>query len=332
MIGFIPKTIFENIRNAHALFSYGLLVQLAFVAVLTPLTSYLVKYFVSLSGYATINNKAIAEFVLSPVGLLAIWLVFGLSVAFFLAEQAGMQIIVAAKQKNDQIRFRHCLLLLGRSFPTLVRLGLYQFLMLFLLAIPFVLLAGLTYWILLSKYDINFYLENQPREYWIAISIGALLVFVYAILAFRLIIRWLFCIPIIVFEKKNVRHSISHSRQQVRPRLFRVIVIVLSWILLNLAIAFAISRILEWINGGILNVWSGYDNIAIVMTAMLLLMEFMVGLLLNLFFLGGLAGLAIRLFRESDGDIDPAILDRLTSSESKPEKKFRILGLSATSL
>ena len=84
---------------------------------------------------------------------------------------------------------------------------------LLLIALPFLVAVGVLYWLLLQKYDINYYLTEKPPEFQAATVIAGVLLTVMAVVFIIKIAGWLLALPMVLFEatrgKKALRASIS---------------------------------------------------------------------------------------------------------------------------
>src|SRR5262249_19539189 len=116
-----------------------------------------------------------------------------------------------------------------RKSLRVVQLGAVMAALLFLAFLPFVLLAVLTYGIFLSEHDIYFYLNVRPPAFWVAASIGALLLLAALPVAMWLQVRWAFPLPILIFENQSARAALRASRERVRGVSWRVGLLLVGW-------------------------------------------------------------------------------------------------------
>ena len=99
-----------------------------------------------------------------------------------------------------------------------LRLGLLQAAVYLAAGIPFVLGIGLTYLALLREWDLNYYINVKPLSWWVAVAIAGAILAAYLVLVAWLYIRWLFAIPILVFEKAMPTGALRKSWRQTRGR------------------------------------------------------------------------------------------------------------------
>ena len=126
--------------------------------------------------------------------------------------------------------------------PALLRLGLLQAAGYLVLSIPFLLGNGLVYWLLL-EFDIYFYVNVKPLSFWIALIIAGTLSAAYLLLAAWLYIRWLFSIPLLVFERATPYGALRKSWRQTRGRFRELAVPLVVW----WALVFISSLAMTWL-------------------------------------------------------------------------------------
>src|SRR5262249_17400671 len=109
------------------------------------------------------------------------------------------------------------------------RIASLQVGILLLSAVPFLALAGLTYGLLLSGSDINYYLAAKPPAFLAAAAVGAVLVGAAAAWLAFLYVRWLFLVPVCPFEGQGGQPALRRSAALVRGRAWRVLGLLAAW-------------------------------------------------------------------------------------------------------
>ena len=245
---------------------------LAFV-LFTPLVGLTFRFFVQHSGRTVLADVDILWFVLSPFGLPCVVLVAGLSIGFAALELGTMMAIGVAASDEHRVRFRQALWFALARGATVIRAATYMVLVTLLAAVPFLATAGLAYLGLLTEFDINYYLAQKPREYWIVVSIAAVLGLGFAAVAVHLITSWLFVLPLVLFEGLSAREAIRRSKDRARGRrcllAARVVGWALIWSLVSSAVTGLVATVghvavesapgsLSWVAlliGGVLLLW-----------------------------------------------------------------------------
>jgi len=241
-----------------AALGFHLLIQLIGVALFTPLATWLARRMVRASGEPVISNYDIAGFVLSPAGIGFVLLVAAVTIGLLLAEFAGHTWIAGHALARRRVSVIDTVAFVLRRLPSLLRLALRVFLRLVLLALPFLAVAAVVWFTMLADHDINYYLAESPPEWrrarLIAIALGA----GYALLASWQLARWLFAVPVLVFEKVTPGEAIDRSTSMTRGLLRHLVPpLLLWWLLLTLA-ALSIAWLCRQVSDAGLD-WAGMD-------------------------------------------------------------------------
>ena len=215
---------------------------LAFV-ILTPLAALLVRMVVSMSGRTVLADEDLLFFFLRPVGWLSLILLGGITLAIIVLDQAALMSSVFGERKRLQVDFWRALVFVaGRAWSVLQVTALIVARVL-LIAAPFLLAAGLTYKLLLTRHDINFYLAQKPPEYLWAIGIAAALVMVLAVLLARRLIGWAFSLPLVIFGGVRPQAALQESRTMVSGNQTMIAKWLIGWAVGS----FVVSSVLTWI-------------------------------------------------------------------------------------
>src|SRR5262245_51188390 len=209
-------------RARHGLFVYEILFKLVQGWLLVPAIALVLAVILSQAGHIAVSNWDILNFFLTPLGLLYTALFGTITVALLLFEQAGVMVILALTASGERPSFKQSLRALFQKSLGILQLGAIQAALLALALVPFVLLAVLTYGIFLTEYDISFYLTERPPVFWLAASIGGLLLLGALAVATLFYVRWAFALPILLFEGQSARAALRASGVRVRGVGWRV--------------------------------------------------------------------------------------------------------------
>ena len=169
------KEIAGNLRVCGmTLIVSDLLFKAVTLLLLTPLVSLLFRLFVFASGRTVLADADIARFLLHPVGWLTFVLVGGALVCIFVLEQAVLMTVCIGARQQRQFQPRGVLLFVAGNSVRRFQLTSRVVARLAVVALPFLTVGGIVFWLLLTDHDINFYLTDKPREFWLACTlIGA---------------------------------------------------------------------------------------------------------------------------------------------------------------
>jgi len=206
---------------------------LIFMVSFMPASGWLLNRLVASSGQYAVSDNDLLAFFLSSQGILFLILSVGFVLAFWFAEQVGLLIISIKAASEKKVSVSLVLWEQITRLPALIRLGLLQAAGYLVASIPFVLGIGLVYWLLLREWDLYYYINVQPLSWWIAVIIAGAISAAYLFLAAWLYARWLFAIPVLVFEGATPLGALRKSWRQTRGR-FRELAVPLAiwWVII----------------------------------------------------------------------------------------------------
>jgi len=214
-----------------------------FMVSFVPASGWVLNRLVAASGQFAVSDNDLLVFFLSTQGILFLILSVGFVLAFWFAEQVGLLIISLRATFEQEISISLVLWEQIAHIPALIRLGLIQAAGYLLASIPFVLGIGLVYYLLLSEWDLYYYINVQPLSWWIALIIAGTLSAAYLLLAAWLYARWLFSIPILVFEGATPLGALKKSWRQTKGRFWKLAVPFAVW----WAVVLISSVVMTWL-------------------------------------------------------------------------------------
>ena len=208
---------------------FHFIMQALGVALFGPLATLVARRLVSAAGEPVISNYELVGFVLSPIGVLFVLLAVSLSIGLLLAEFAGQSWISGHAIARKPTTVRATVAVVLRRLQLLLRLGTRIFLRLLLLALPFLAIAALLWFTTLGEHDINYYLTERPPQWRRAMVVFAVLGLAYGLLAAWQLARWIYAVPILVFEPQWPQGAINASVKLSRGRAWALFVRLLWW-------------------------------------------------------------------------------------------------------
>jgi len=309
----------EVIRRVRVRFRSGVALSLAFraleIALLAPLFAIVLRVCLSRWGRASVGNFEIAQFLLSPVGLAALLGFVAILVGTYYLELAGIIRLLA----DDRLPWWKAFQGSTRMFPRLIFLGLRQFATYFALAIPFAALIALAYWLLWSGKDLNGLLVLKPPEFWWGAGFAAGLAVVYALLALRQFVRWIYAVPILCFEPKvSVAAALRMSSERSRGTARRCVSGLVTWGVALLILTALVAGIVDFASQRVLRSSGSSFGVVIFLVGMVLVLNAAVAATLRVVASMTLAGVVLWLYQqvapvqagpaESPGQSEPRLL------------------------
>lgn len=213
-----------------------LLAQALSMLLLSPLTFWLINTAIRLSGTMVVANIGIVSFARSPAGIILI--IVGLVGYVFvaLAQLAALLIINSRAFARQPTSLYGVLRVLITRIRQLFKTALALSALVLLVALPLAALAGITYWLLLSGADINYFLSTKPPQFIAALSIAGVLVVIGLVALLIAQVRLIFVAPLVVFEGQSGFAALRASNALARGHTWRILRVLL----LGLGVALAL--------------------------------------------------------------------------------------------
>jgi glycerophosphoryl diester phosphodiesterase len=238
-----PRTIIAGMRKdlARAWVSLALTdlaAKALTFAILGPAVSVLLRWFLGRGGSAgVITDESILFFFLSPAGLVTLVTVGAVIGAIYFADIAATLTIAVGAQEGRPVRPWDALRFVARRAHHLLQLALRVLVRLVLVAAPFLAASALVYVALLTRYDLYYYLNVRPPAYWLAAILITVFLGLGAFLVVRWLLRWVFALPIVLFEDLSPGRALKESADRTRSRLASVAAWHGVWLAAGIALA-----------------------------------------------------------------------------------------------
>ncbi len=313
-------------RGFGVLAAYEVLFKLLSVLVLVPAVAGTLFHLVRLHGRTALTNADILGFLLSPLGVLYAY-VLGLKVlGLAMLEYAGAMALAAMKETGGWRGVRHAAAALAMRATRVLLLAGKILLLLALALAPFAVAAALSYRWLLGEQDINFYLAERPPRFYAACAIGGVLSLCAMALVAWLFVRWLFALPILLFEDVPVWRVLRESADRTAGARRRLAWLTLGWLLLGLAVQALVVAGFKLFAGGLLTAIGRRPGAIVTEVAILLAVKLLLLAALSGLFVVGLSLLILRLYVERSvrlGRIDRGNWADVLEAEPAQPRKYR---------
>ncbi|WP_425613701.1 glycerophosphodiester phosphodiesterase family protein [Anatilimnocola sp. NA78] len=225
----VRATWYDFTRAWRALVVYELLFKLVDAWLLAPAVALLLRTVLMQAGRATVTNHEIFDFLFTPLGILYAALFGTVAVASRLIEQAGVMLVASLATNNERPQIASSLRRLLFKPLNIFKLGAVKVILLTVTFAPFVAIAVFFYGLLLSQHDIYFYWTDRPPIFWVAVSIGLVILLCAGTVGLWLYVRWAFALPIALFEQQLAHRALRTSRDRMRGIAWRVACFVVGW-------------------------------------------------------------------------------------------------------
>jgi len=214
------KQAWKNLRKeTKPVVGFEVWFSLIYAVVLAPLTAWLLNKLLVPGGPLAVSNEGIIKFFLSPLRVLFILLRIAFLLGLAFLEQVGLMVISLAAVEGRVLSASSALWESLAHFLPIIRLGLLQAMVFGAASLPFLAAGALTYVSFLGEHDINYYLSAQPWQWWTVLVVSGIIFVSYLVIAACLYIRWLFAIPVLIFENARPAQALKKSWQRTRYRI-----------------------------------------------------------------------------------------------------------------
>ena len=265
------RNVLRSLRTGFVpLLAYGVLFNITAALVLTPVVAYLTHSLISTTGRVSVTNTEIAAFLISPPGAATLLVAVIAALVLMFAEFGGLMLIGFAADQGHRVNALRALRFTLLRLTRLLSLAFVQVLIILAWALPFLLIAALTYTALLGEHDINYYLAKRPPVFMMALAIAAVLVLGFGAIFSVLMVRWVAALPICLFEGKTYRAALQSSKNLVSGHSGQVALIVLGWFCLVALMTEVAAAGFDGLSRSVLSAVSGEPRRLIITAAALI--------------------------------------------------------------
>ena len=191
------------------------LIHLVYIALgfllFAPLFAVLIRLILYFAGRPMIADVDILFFLTSPLGMASLILFGAMFIAVLIFEQASMMIVCAATTQKVGCSAKQAIYYSWKRTKAIFSFSVRLIIRILLISLPFLFVAGVIAWLLMTKYDINYYLSVKPTEFVLAASLIAFILLLMLIILMRKLVAWSLAFPLIMFTDTAPSASFSKS-------------------------------------------------------------------------------------------------------------------------
>ncbi len=266
-LGILRKSIGQVFTTHLAYIALG-------VILFTPLVGVLGHLLLHLSGKTALSDLDIAYFLLSPIGMAALIVMAALLIAILAFEQASLMAISAGAVRGLHIGVLQAVHFTARRAARIFRFTIHLVARLLIITLPFLAICGAIAWLLLTDYDINYYLSEKPPVFLIAAAVIAVLLLAMLVVLIHKLLGWSLALPLVLFTDTSPASAFAESIKLVEGHKREVVTALLSWAVVALLLGavvvvcvqllgsllaplfFDSIKLLVIVLGGIIALWS----------------------------------------------------------------------------
>jgi glycerophosphoryl diester phosphodiesterase len=279
-----------------------------------PLIGAVTKLILYLSGKTALSDLDILYFFLTPSGIASISLLIALLITVLVFEQASMMAICAGRMQGMHINTLSALIFTGKHAQRIYFFSLRLVLRILGITLPFLAAATAVAWFLLTDFDINYYLSEQPPAFLAAvISIGLLLLTMTLILG-RYLLSWSLALPLILFTTTSPANSFAQSKQLTQSHKKTILITLGSWALAAFLLGFMLLGIFQLLATQLVPLFFDSITILVVVLGGMIAALALINLLLTTLTGGSFSCIILRLYTHCGAELKT---DQLQESEQR---------------
>jgi glycerophosphoryl diester phosphodiesterase len=262
-------------------------VHLAWVALgfalLAPLTGFLIRFLIGLSGHQVLADQDIAWFLLSPFGLAAMILVIAVIIAISALEQASLMAVGTGHLSGRRLPVLDALAFAAARSARTLLLAAHLVARVLITLAPFIVAGAAVAWILITDHDINYYLQARPPEFWIAATVIGILLTVALVLVTRKLIAWSLVLPLVLFLDVSPARSFGESARLTAGRRSLVLRVMVAWGAAVLVLGMVVLGVIQVLGSRVVPFFHDSLSVLVVVLGAILAAWFLANLVLTAF-------------------------------------------------
>lgn len=309
----------------RSLVATDLLFKLFAFSILTPLFSVFWQGLLLVVGGGILSDADIARFFLGPFGWICGITVGAAWLAILAMEQGSLLYLLASRSDVERAHSTFAIHFAIRNAVGVFSVAARMIGWLLIATLPFLLIAGACYIMLLREYDINYYLKEWPSEFIFALVVACILGIVWLAVLLRLLSSWFLALPLVLFHQERGNDALRTSRRLIEGHRHRIVIWLLLWFGFVL-----LSNLFFTTLVGVIGGWLIPEDVSSIYTlafqvGVLVLLLAGSGLLVNLAAAIAGAGVLFHAYKQFVPKAELAMNKRLNEDGSRSEKKLDLL-------
>ncbi len=220
----------ENIRQ---IFTVHLVYAALRITVFAPLTGVTGSLLLRFSGKSVLSDLDIVYFLFTPGGMIATILFAALTMTILIFEQAALMTVCAAALMNSRTQFMAVLNFTVQQTHKIFNFSLLLVFRVLCITLPFLAISLAIAWVMLTEYDINYYLAQKPPVFLIAAVSIILTLLTMAKVLFRHLSSWAVALPLMLFNEYSPVQSFTASEKLTKEHEQFIFAIFGRWALIT---------------------------------------------------------------------------------------------------
>ena len=271
------------------------------VAVTAPLLAGLLHLFMAISGQPVLADQGILNFVLSPLGGIAMVLLGAISIALAAMEFGALMAVLCGTTDQANLSAWAALRFSCRRAAPILSIAVRVVVRGLLVCAPFLLVATGVGLLLLTEYDISYYLAAKPPMFWLAGGLIGVILVGMIVLLLRSLLPLSLALPIVFLEGSSPKDALRISRGRTRGKWLWLIKCFVFWAMVVLAAWGVESGLIHLVGRLILPQLSGSGALVVLAIGVALLLWAVIGLAITVVSVAALAIMLAHVYRVLGG-------------------------------
>lgn len=243
------------IDNWKTMLLWTILVWVFMAMIFGPLSSLFLSIQVFRGGRLVVSNLELINWMQSPAGIAYILFAFILMLIGVIVRFAGIFQIVSDAREGTRTFIFHTFFTIIAKLPAIAKVSFFAVIAALILMFFGIIGMGIVYAIFLGNYDINYYLNTKPPEWYTALIIAIIWLLMWLMGASYLFARMVLTVPAYLAGYNSLRTALLKAWYLAKDRagrLIKLLIITIGlWLFLVLfldaVIFFTASFIIQWI-------------------------------------------------------------------------------------
>lgn len=226
------------IDNWKAMLLWTILVWVLMAMIFGPLSSLFLSMRIFRGGRLLVSNLELINWIKSPAGIAYIFFAFIMMLIGIIVRFAGIFQIVSDAREGARTSIFHTFLNIIAKLPAIAKVSFFVVIAALILMFLCIIGLGIVYAIFLANYDINYYLNTKPAEWYTAMIIAIIWLFMWFIGASYLFARVVLIVPACLDGYNSLQSALLKAWYLAKDRAGRLIklLIITTGLWLSLAL------------------------------------------------------------------------------------------------
>lgn len=245
-------------------------IRLVAAAVLVPLIGVLLGFTLSFSDQSALTDQDIARFLLTPVGAIGALIVGAFVIITAVVDVAFMTAVIRAGQGTVSRSLRVAAGFLIGALPRLFAFALETLIRVLLITLPFLAIGGGAAALLLTEFDINYYLANRPPAFQWTVAIGGVCAVALALVLLERLSGWAVALHLSLFDDQPPMQAFASSRKKMKGHRLALLRELVYWVLMRIVLAAVVLGFIGFLLAEVPQLFGGNMHVFFAVMAVLI--------------------------------------------------------------